>query len=153
MRSIGNLRSAEATFLLLLNIGTVFAADQVVRFIPPNLAYGLSDVFIIWLVLFFSTAGWVLGKFHEAVLWRQGDVVAKARIIQGVIASYISAIFAFWFITPYCQYPLLAGCGASTISAYLGVRAIEVVADLGLEGLKAMAKRYLVPGNSTDKGS
>lgn len=112
------------------------------RLFPPELVYGLSDGVIIGMVLFFATAGWVMGKFHEFVLWRQSDAIAKARIVQGIVASYVAAIFAFWFTTPYAHYPLLLGCGAATMCAYVGVRVIELVASIGMERLQTAVRAF-----------
>lgn len=120
---------------------TALAAEATMRLAPPELVYGLDDTTIIGMVLFFAACGWIMGKFHEAVLWRVGDAVAKARIVQGIVASFVAAIFAFWLTTPYWHYPLLAGCGAATIFAYLGQRAVELAAALGLDGLKAVMDR------------
>lgn len=146
MRNVSKPKTAEALLLWWLVSTTVFAAQGAVRIVPVDVAYGLSDGIISGMVVFFATCGWIMGKFHEAVLYRQGDAVAKARIVQGIVASYIAAIFAFWVATPYAHYPLLAGCGAATLCAYLGVRAIELLGAIGLEGLKAVAARFLNPG-------
>jgi hypothetical protein len=109
----------------------------------PIELYGLTDLQVALVVFVFATAGWIMGKLHEVVQFQKGDAVAKAQIIQGIVASYVGATFAFWVMTPYWRYPLLAGVAAATIVAYLGVRAIEAVAAVGLDGIKAIAERFV----------
>lgn len=126
--------------LLLTSVTAALAAESAID------TMGLAVWQIALGVFFFTTCGWIMGNFHVAIGYKSGDATTRAHIVQGFVASYVLGILGFWMVTIELHYSLLAGMGVCTLLAYLGLRAATMLGDLGLDGIKAIAQRFIASG-------